>query len=358
MNKSKAKEILSPLNLVGFSIIGILLLFVIICRIYTPLADSYSEYIFPVYGWIFSWIAFFTAFPIGDLIMIIIAIGLLVKVIRIIVGGGYGRLYNLVMLVKSILFLLVWFYLSFGINYFRSGFFERLDIREVSVSKERFTTFANSFAEQINQAYSQYAGTESSGSLNSDRVMRDIKDGYDKIYERFGLAQPWPHMRAKSSFASGLLSKVGVAGHYNPLLAEIVLNSDLDKVEYPSCLAHEMAHALGVSGEAEANYYAYLVCTSSNAPEVSYSGYLVLLRYVISDADRLMDRAEFNHFVESINPGIIEQYKKLRDEWRARYNQKMGNIQSKIYDSYLKVNKIESGVKNYSQVISLILSSE
>lgn len=267
-------------------------------------------------------------------------------------------MYNLVMLVKSILFLLVWFYLSFGINYFRSGFFERLDIREVSVSKERFTTFANSFAEQINQAYSQYAGTESSGSLNSERVMRDIKDGYDKIYERFGLAQPWPHMRAKSSFASGLLSKVGVAGHYNPLLAEIVLNSDLDKVEYPSCLAHEMAHALGVSGEAEANYYAYLVCTSSNVPEVSYSGYLVLLRYVISDADRLMDRAEFNHFVESINPGIIEQYKKLRDEWRARYNQKMGNIQSKIYDSYLKVNKIESGVKNYSQVISLILSSE
>ena len=36
----------------------------------------------------------------------------------------------------------------------------------------------------------------------------------------------------------------------------------------------------------------------------------------------------------------------------------VGDIQDRIYDLYLKGNKIESGRKNYSEVIGLLISYE
>ena len=40
------------------------------------------------------------------------------------------------------------------------------------------------------------------------------------------------------------------------------------------------------------------------------------------------------------------------------YNKILGKIQSAVYDSMLKANKISSGTKNYIQVIDLIIAVE
>lgn len=40
----------------------------------------------------------------------------------------------------------------------------------------------------------------------------------------------------------------------------------------------------------------------------------------------------------------------------AKYSPLIGNVQNWIYDLYLKGNKIESGRKNYSEVIGLLIS--
>ena len=42
----------------------------------------------------------------------------------------------------------------------------------------------------------------------------------------------------------------------------------------------------------------------------------------------------------------------------AKYSPLIGNIQDWIYDLYLKGNKIESGRKNYSEVVGLLISYE
>ena len=41
-----------------------------------------------------------------------------------------------------------------------------------------------------------------------------------------------------------------------------------------------------------------------------------------------------------------------------KYNPVIGRIQDRIYDLYLKGNKIESGRKNYSEVVGLLISYE
>jgi len=40
----------------------------------------------------------------------------------------------------------------------------------------------------------------------------------------------------------------------------------------------------------------------------------------------------------------------------AKYSPLIGDVQDWIYDLYLKGNKIESGRKNYSEVIGLLIS--
>lgn len=71
--------------------------------------------------------------------------------------------------------------------------------------------------------------------------------------------KPSGHLRAKPMLISPMMSSVGVLGYMGPFLNEFNLNRDLLAVQYPFTYAHEMAHVLGISNEAEANLYGFLV---------------------------------------------------------------------------------------------------
>ena len=126
----------------------------------------------------------------------------------------------------------------------------------------------------------------------------------------------------------------------------------------PSSYAHELSHLLGVSNEDEANFWAYQICKNSYIPAVKYSAYYSLLPYVLSNASRVLDEEEYKMYVLSIKPEIRQQLAEQQKFWRSKYSKTLGKIQSVIYDSMLKVNKIPSGTKNYSQVIELIIAAE
>ena len=84
------------------------------------------------------------------------------------------------------------------------------------------------------------------------------------------------------------MSGVGVLGYMGPFFTEYNLNPDLLPVQYPFTYAHEMAHVLGISSEAEANLYGFLVCSRSGVPEIRFSAYFALLPYVLSNAYGLL----------------------------------------------------------------------
>lgn len=69
-----------------------------------------------------------------------------------------------------------------------------------------------------------------------------------------------------------------------------------------------------------------------------------------------MTAEEYTELFNSIRPEIIELARSNQTYWMAKYSPLIGNIQNWIYDLYLKGNKIESGRKNYSEVIGLLIS--
>ncbi len=98
------------------------------------------------------------------------------------------------------------------------------------------------------------------------------------------------------------MSGVGVMGYMGPFFTEFNLNGQLLPVQYPATYAHEMAHVLSISNEAEANLYSYLICTSSSVPEIRFSGYFSLLPYVLSNAYVALDKDSFEGMEEKITP--------------------------------------------------------
>lgn len=85
-----------------------------------------------------------------------------------------------------------------------------------------------------------------------------------------------------------LISMVGVTGSMGPFFCEFTLNGDLLPPQYPATYTHELAHLLGITSEAEANFYAYQVCTRSVNKEIRFSGYFSILGHVLANARQLI----------------------------------------------------------------------
>jgi hypothetical protein len=155
-----------------------------------------------------------------------------------------------------------------------------------------------------------------------------------------------------------LYTSVGVGGYIGPFFCETHINADLLPAQRPFSYAHELSHLLGVSNEDEANFWAYEICRRSDIPAVRYSGYYSLLPYVLSNASKVLNEDEYKIYINSIKPEIIQQLIDQQNFWKSNYNKILGKMQSAVYDSMLKANKISSGTKNYLQVIDLIIAFE
>ena len=99
------------------------------------------------------------------------------------------------------------------------------------------------------------------------------------------------------------ISMVGVTGSMGPFFCEFTLNGDLLPANYPATYAHELAHLLGITSEAEANFYAYQVCTRSQAMGIRFSGYFSVLNHVLGNAQRLLPRRRIRETPETYPPG-------------------------------------------------------
>ena len=153
-----------------------------------------------------------------------------------------------------------------------------------------------------------------------------------------------------------LYSAAGVLGFMGPWVGENLLNAELLPVQYPSIYAHELSHLLGVNNEAEANYWAYYVCTRSEHPAIRYSGYQCLLPYVLSDAMSLLSEDEYREFFLSIRPEIIQERREISAHWQEQRVEVIDQLQNFLLDLQLKGNNIPSGTRNYNQVVSMIIS--
>jgi hypothetical protein len=303
----------------------------------------FSKGIYPFIAKGFSSASNLVTFSLWDFFWILITLlllcGLILVAFKKIKSGWY------VLRVAQLLAILYsFFYLSWGFNYFRPGIETRLGWERPKLNEQTFRLIMNSIINNTNNSYIPISPSEYSIIDNL------IEKSYYKNSTKLGINYPGGTRRPKKMVFSSYFAKSGISGYFGPFFNEVHWNSYLLPMEYPFLLAHEKAHQFGISNEAEANLAAFIICTTSDDQRLQYSGYFSMLHYFLKDAERM------NDYIKKIDKRVIEDIQFRHQYYYSLQNKTLKKVQTAANDAYLKSNNIKMGVKNYNQVVSLVIS--
>jgi hypothetical protein len=169
------------------------------------------------------------------------------------------------------------------------------------------------------------------------------------LLQREPLGQPG---RPKHSILlQPFLARAGVDGMINPLGLESILERSLLPIEQPFVLAHEWAHLAGHADEAEASAVGWLACLHGSQL-AAYSASL----YLIRETHAALPRAARRDAYARLDPGVREDLGRIADRMLAARNPVVERAAFRVYDEYLKANRVEDGTASYGRALTLILS--
>ena len=323
--------------------------FITLCRYQPSIAEWYARTVYPPLSAALSAFSSLFPFPLMELLVVSLILWLILYPVW---KRKKSIPWRKILLreMEMLAWVYVWFYMGWGLNYFRHNIYTRLQTPPVAYEEQHFKDFLKDYTERLNTTY------QADTKIDSEILKEHVQTFYANLPSAYGLSQPKEWQEPKNFIFTSLYNKVGVLGSMDPFFAEAQLNDDLPEVQYPFTYAHEFSHLLGVSNEAEANYWAYRACTESSSTALQYCGYFGLFPYVFSNASYLLPKEDFQAWIKTIRPEVKEQYNQKNAYWQEKYSPLIGSIQDFTYNLFLKGNKIASGKKNYAEVIGLLLS--
>lgn len=316
--------------------------------------EWYARHVYPLLMGLFSALSSRVPFSVGDCLIYGSILFLILYAARAILRRK-PFWSSFAFVGEYLIWAYAWFYLAWGLNYFRMDFYARTGLRPTPFSSEAFNSFLHDYTEGLNASYRD-AGPDPRAISPSRMATIATKAFSQDATANLGLAALPARLQAKPMLLPRLMSGVGVTGYMGPFLAEFHLNQRLLPSQYPFTYLHELSHLLGVSNEAEANFHAYLGCVASDEAPVRFSGYFSLLPYVASNARQALGKEAYRAWIGRINPEILALYDKKAAYWQALYYPIVGEAQEWIYDLFLRGNRIASGTANYSEVVALLIA--
>ena len=329
---------------------GILLAVIFIFSRSPMLSEAYMRNVYPAIATLFSFISGIFPFSLYDLFIVAALIWFTGMILRVILRKITLSTFLYSML-RFTLIVVAWFYLGWGVAYFRGDFYARSEVTKATFDREKLMRLTETIIEQANYNYLDCR------SMDKEKVHLEIEQSYASLQDPLRLSYPNGKRRMKPMLFEPIYSGMGVSGYFGPFFNEIHVNHFGLPFTYPFTLAHEMSHQFGIAAESEANLYGFAACVNSNHPMVRYSGYASLLGYLLGDARRLLPDA-YDSLVQSIRPEVLADLQRNSAHWMAARNSILSGAQNWMYDAYLKTNRVSSGRENYSEVVGLLLSCD
>lgn len=326
-----------------------LLLLTVVSRYSASVADAYALHVYPHVSAVLSWLSSFVAFGIQEIIIALIvayAVYVIVKGIRL----HYGWRQVVTALTRITVWTYLWFYMAWCINYSRSAIYQRTSERMTPYNETTFRQFVNTFIGKTNASYVAEVSCDKAQTVN------EIKEYYSSVPTIYGLSTPHSWQQPKHSLCNPLYSSVSVLGFMAPLCGESYINSDLPDADFPFTYAHELSHLLGVSSEAEANWWAFHACVSSDKRAIRYSAYKSILPYVLNNAGMSLDKNEYEKILARVRSEVLEDLRNTHEHWQSLQSPLLRKLHSISYDLFLKGNNVRGGIENYSGVVALLVN--
>jgi hypothetical protein len=240
-----------------------------------------------------------------------------------------------------ILFLLLW-----GFNYRRIQMPDRLVIDPAAPTPDQVVELGLTAVSQMNSLYA--AAHEAPVAPEwQDRALRSAFADVQHALSDAPQAEPG---RLKRSLLGPYFRWSGVDGMVNPFGLEVIANPDLLPFERPFVAAHEWGHLAGYANEADANFIGWLTCVRA-LPRHQYSGWFYLY-WQISGEVNAQERARLN---AALSDGPRRDINAVVARLRRGEIPALQEASWRVYDKYLKANRVESGVRSYGEVVTLLL---
>ena len=122
------------------------------------------------------------------------------------------------------------------------------------------------------------------------------------------------------------------------------------RIDTPSQAAHEWAHLAGYAHESEASFVGWLVCQRAG-PKAQYSAWLFLY-WELSARFGAGERAQLRAALET---GPRQDLEAIADRLRRGHVAVVQQASWRAYDQYLRANRVDDGIRDYGEVVTLIL---
>jgi len=243
-----------------------------------------------------------------------------------------------------IAFLAVW-----GLNYRRVRLVDALPF---DASRVTPAAAANAAAIAIGRLNALSDRAHRDGWVDIGTVDNTLAAALDRAVHDVGRTQVVIPARPKRTLLDLWFRRAGVDGMTDPFLLETLVVSDLLPFERPFVIAHEWGHLAGIGDEGEANFLGWLTCVRAT-PAAQYSGWLFLYSELTASLPG-RDRAAA---AATLDPGPRADLRAIRDRLARNVSPRISAAGWRVYDSYLKANRVEAGAASYAEVVRLVLGA-
>ena len=241
------------------------------------------------------------------------------------------------------------FLCTWGLNYRRVGLAELLGLDAARVTAPAVKDAAIVAARRLNDLH---------GRAHDARVPpvpaidQSLAAALERALADTGRPQTVVPGRPKATIIDWYFRRIAVDGMTDPFFLEILVSSDLLPFERPFVTAHEWSHLAGVADEGEANFVGWLACMRGSAA-AQYSGWL----FMYSELVRVSSRGDRATLTAALAAGPREDLQAIRDRVARHVSPRLSAAGWRVYDSYLKANRVESGAASYGEVVQLALGA-
>lgn len=254
-----------------------------------------------------------------------------------------------------------WLWLWCGLCWFWNGayyadtFAQRAGLKTEPYSVDDLACVTAYFAQQA-AALSDQVTRNDRGSFSED--LEGCFAAGEKVYE--DLTREFPcinieAVQAKPLVFSRLQSILGFTGVYFPFTGEANVNVDAPACLVPATIAHEMAHQRMVASELEANFVGIAACVTSDDVVFQYSGYLMGLIQLCNALYPVDAQAWKDIVQEFFTPELAVDWNENNAYWDA-LRSPVEDAAEQVYDSFLKGNGQELGMRSYDACVDLLVS--
>ena len=293
-------------------------------------------------------------FAVFDLLLVVTAVALLGGWLTALVRAGRGRRWRatarMVFKTMSVLAgIYVVFLLGWGFNYRREPLTAKLDYDQHRINADALGALIVESVEHLNELH---PGAHRRTWPNLDELPARLGPAFEQVQRRLGGTRTAVTGVPKASLLTPYFRLAGVDGMLNPFSLEVLVNETVLRFERPFVVAHEWAHLAGYADESEASFVGWLTCLAGDESS-RYSGWLFLTPHLM----RHLGDEERSSLWALMDEGPIDDLRAVAE----RLSQSLPIVQrnaSRVYDRYLKANRVEAGIASYSAVVDLILGTK